>query len=70
MNVSRMTRRIAVSGVATAIAAGALVGASSTAADAAFGADATYTCDLAGTPAQLPVTATCRSCRGARTRAR
>ena len=35
MNVSRMTRRLAVSGVATAIAAGALVGASSTAANAA-----------------------------------
>ncbi|WP_344145851.1 Ig-like domain repeat protein [Nocardioides koreensis] len=50
-----MTRRIAVSGVATAIAAGALVGASSTAANAAIGADATYTCDVAGNPAQLPV---------------
>jgi hypothetical protein len=50
-----MTRRIAVSGVATAIAAGALVGAASTAANAAIVADGTYTCDVAGTPAQLPV---------------
>ena len=43
MNVSRMTRRIAVSGVATAIAAGALVGASSTAANAAWGTN-DYAC--------------------------
>ena len=55
MNVSRMTRRHRRLGVATAIAAGAMVGASSTAANAAIGADTTYTCDIAGTPAQLPV---------------
>ena len=57
MNVSRMTRRIAVSGVATAIAAGALVGASSTTANAAFEATSTYTCNVAGTPVAMPMTA-------------
>lgn len=54
MNVSRMTRRIAVSGVATAIAAGAMVGAATTAANAVTG-DGDYTCDIAGTPASLSV---------------
>ena len=47
MNVSRMTRRIAVSGAATAIAAAGLVGAATTAADAAS-APNTYTCSNSG----------------------
>jgi len=55
MNVSRMTRRIAVSGVATAIAAGALVGAASTAANAVT-ADGSYTCTIPGMdPAVFPL---------------
>jgi len=57
MNVSRMTRRIAVSGVATAIAAGALVGASSTAANAAFEATSTYTCNVGGNSVPMSLTA-------------
>ena len=47
MNVSRTGRRLAVSGVATAIAAAGLVGASTTAATAAS-TDGTYACSALG----------------------
>lgn len=45
MNVSRTARRLATAGVATALAAGALVGAASTTAGAATG-DNDYTCQV------------------------
>jgi Family of unknown function (DUF6801) len=54
MNVSRMGRRLATAGVATALAAGAMVGASSTAANAVTGS-ANYTCATALGPVSLPV---------------
>jgi hypothetical protein len=58
MNISRMGRRLAVSGVATAIAAAGLVGASTSAANAAAGTS-TYTCDFPVIGSQqLPVDAT------------
>jgi len=57
MNVSRMGRRLATAGVASALAAGALVGASTTAANAAFEGTSTYTCNVAGTPVPMPMTA-------------
>ena len=55
MNVSRMTRRIAVSGVATAIAAGALVGASSTTANAARPRTAPTRATSLGNPVDFPM---------------
>jgi hypothetical protein len=56
MNVSRTVGRLATAGVATALAAGALVGASSTAANAAFEATSTYTCNVAGNDVPMPMT--------------
>src|SRR6476619_468622 len=57
MNVSRIRRRLVVSGVATALAAAGLVGASTTAANA-FEGTTTYTCDVLGTPVPMTMTAT------------
>lgn len=54
MNVSRMGRRLAVSGVATAIAAAGLVGASTTAATAVTGG-AAYNCVPTALPVTLPI---------------
>jgi hypothetical protein len=52
-----MGRRLATAGIASALAAGALVGASTTAANAAFEGTSTYTCNVAGTPVPMPMTA-------------
>jgi len=57
MIVSRTARRLSAAGVATAFAAAGLVGASSTAANAAFEATSTYTCNVLGTPVDMPLTA-------------
>lgn len=49
MNIRRITARTAAAGVTTALAAGALVGFSTTAADAVT-VDSTYACTAAGSP--------------------
>lgn len=56
MNLRRLTARVTVAGISTAVAAGALVGLGTTAADAASGT-ATYTCSLGGSTLPVAMTA-------------
>ncbi len=57
MNLRLISTRFAVAGVSTAVAASAMVGLASTAADAATGT-ATYTCTAVGQSFDVPISAT------------